>query len=188
MSDGLFMFSCYVVLSVSFVSLCSLFPKNISCCCFIVSLSLFGCPCIFWCDYPLSGEDIVDLELDVVDTQPATIAGAYGEFIFSPRLDNLMSCFCALESMLSPTSEDSISQDNDVRVIAFFDNEEVGSDSNAGAGSTLLKDFFHRFSETQPLETGSSCPEVCSCLIFVSLSPYCSHFSGLVLSTERDDM
>jgi hypothetical protein len=30
--------------------------------------------------------------------------------------------------------------DEDISMVAFFDHEEVGSDSNSGAGSTIMRD------------------------------------------------
>jgi aspartyl aminopeptidase len=87
-------------------------------------------------------EDIKDLELCVVDTQPSIIGGAQDEFIYSARLDNLLSCFCSLQAMLNV--EDSLKDETDIRVLALFDNEEVGSSSNQGAGSVLMTDLFRR--------------------------------------------
>eukprot|EP00296_Roombia_truncata_P007655 JP446103.1.p2 GENE.JP446103.1~~JP446103.1.p2 ORF type:complete len:476 (+),score=158.26 JP446103.1:25-1428(+) len=88
--------------------------------------------------------DIHDFELSIVDTQPAAIGGAHRELIFSPRLDNLMSCYCGLEALLDADS--TVAEDTDVRVLAMFDHEEIGSQSAQGAGSSLLTEFLHRMS------------------------------------------
>ncbi len=41
-------------------------------------------------------EDIADFELCLYNHQPAAIGGAKHEFIYSARLDNLLSSYCAL--------------------------------------------------------------------------------------------
>lgn len=90
-------------------------------------------------------EDICDFELCLCDHQPATIGGVAHEFIFAPRLDNLLSCWVALQAFLKalPTLE----RDDRTRVISFFDHEECGSDSRAGAGSDLLARLLERIDE-----------------------------------------
>ena len=68
--------------------------------------------------------DILDFELCLADHQPATIGGIQDEFLFSPRLDNLMSCWTALQSFLK--SLPTLERESRVRMVAFFDHEEVG--------------------------------------------------------------
>jgi aspartyl aminopeptidase len=89
--------------------------------------------------------EIVDFELSLYDTQGAALSGSTSEFLCSSRLDNLASCFAAVEA-LETHSASSAAQDEDVSVVALFDHEEVGSNSYSGAGSTLIGDAVERIS------------------------------------------
>ncbi|BBN00146.1 aspartyl aminopeptidase [Marchantia polymorpha subsp. ruderalis] len=89
-------------------------------------------------------KDILNFELDVIDTQPSVIGGALKEFIFSGRLDNLCSSFCALKALIDATSGNSLDEEVGVRMISLFDHEEIGSASAQGAGSPVFIDTLQR--------------------------------------------
>lgn len=91
-----------------------------------------------------SPEHIVDFDLSIVDTQPATIGGALDEFVFAPRIDNLASCYCGIQALLR--ADESLALDDQVRVVALFDHEEVGSESAQGAAGSFVNDLVERFS------------------------------------------
>jgi aspartyl aminopeptidase len=61
------------------------------------------------------------------------------EFLFAPRLDNLASCHAALCALMEAPKQEAAT-----RVIVFYDNEEVGSDTAQGGGSPFLKDTLER--------------------------------------------
>ncbi|KAF2769837.1 peptidase M18, aminopeptidase I [Teratosphaeria nubilosa] len=91
--------------------------------------------------------DILDFELVMYDTQPATIGGLNNEFIFSARLDNLGMTYCAVEGIIqSLASPSALTDDPTIRLIACFDHEEIGSQSAQGADSNLLPAVIRRLS------------------------------------------
>jgi len=91
-------------------------------------------------------DSIRDLELCLYDTQPSTIGGINNEFIFSPRLDNLMMSFCSLTALIKSCEDTSFQSNSDgtARMCVLFDNEEVGSTSAYGANSLFLESTMRR--------------------------------------------
>ncbi|ORX78702.1 aspartyl aminopeptidase [Basidiobolus meristosporus CBS 931.73] len=90
----------------------------------------------------VSGEKIQDFELCLYDTQPSAIGGAMDEFIFSPRLDNLLMSHCSIDALIN--SLESLSEDANIRMVTLFDHEEIGSQSAYGANSHLLEATLRR--------------------------------------------
>ncbi|CAK9304991.1 unnamed protein product [Gordionus sp. m RMFG-2023] len=100
-----------------------------------------------------SPHQILDMDLCLADTQPATLGGLNDEFIFAPRLDNLFGSFTAFKGFLeSLKGSSSLKHETNVRVLALFDHEEVGSRSNQGAGSSFTKSVLRRLA-TSPLSS-----------------------------------
>lgn len=90
-------------------------------------------------------EFIQDFELSLFDTNAPTAGGVSNEFLFTPRVDNQMSCFCATEALIASVLDpDALDRATSIRAIALFDNEEVGSVSYQGAESNLLWSMLHR--------------------------------------------
>ncbi|KAI0496872.1 hypothetical protein KFK09_023196 [Dendrobium nobile] len=83
--------------------------------------------------------EIMGIELNVCDTQPSCLGGGKNEFIFSGRLDNLASSYCAFRSLVDTCKSPSdLADETAIRMVALFDNEEVGSNSVQGAGAPTM--------------------------------------------------
>ena len=81
--------------------------------------------------------DVLSWELSVFDTQPGAFWGPEREFIADSQLDNLASCHASLSALLAVG-------DPEAAVAAFFDHEEIGSESHKGADGALLPDVLER--------------------------------------------
>ena len=83
-------------------------------------------------------EDICGKDLFVYNRMAGCIWGEKDEFLSAPHLDDTECAFAALKGFLKGYDEQS------VNVYACFDNEEVGSQSKQGAGSTFLREVLRR--------------------------------------------
>ncbi len=84
---------------------------------------------------------VLDYEICFYDTQKAAVTGLYGDFISSARLDNLLSCYVGLQSLLAADGSRPA-------LLVCNDHEEVGSQSSSGAQGTFLHSVLQRLSQT----------------------------------------
>ncbi|MFT7621067.1 MAG: aspartyl aminopeptidase [Myxococcota bacterium] len=87
----------------------------------------------------VQADDILGWDLGLHDVQKPTVGGLNEDFVFAPRLDNQGSCYTALQALIQQTEPTAHTQ-----VVALFDHEEVGSGSDRGAASTLLRNLLVR--------------------------------------------
>lgn len=92
-------------------------------------------------------DDLLTWELSAYDTQKGSFWGVDREFIANSQLDNLASCHAALSALLAITSPVATC------LCAFFDHEEVGSESAAGAGGSFVADVIQRIAASAQLDT-----------------------------------
>mmetsp|Transcript_24136 Transcript_24136/g.57074 ORF Transcript_24136/g.57074 Transcript_24136/m.57074 type:complete len:582 (+) Transcript_24136:25-1770(+) len=94
-------------------------------------------------------DKIVDFELSMFDIQKANLGGVHSEFVFSARLDNLASCFLAVEGLVQCTDDDDfVKNSKDISMVVLYDHEEVGSSSAVGAASPILGEAVKRISSS----------------------------------------
>ncbi|MCW5212817.1 M18 family aminopeptidase [Desulfobulbus sp. TB] len=84
---------------------------------------------------------ITDHELFFYDAAPPALIGLNDQFLTGARLDNLVSCFAALQALLAAASGKGTEQNC---MIMLNDHEEVGSTSLAGADGSFLRDILER--------------------------------------------
>ena len=87
--------------------------------------------------------DILGWELMTHDVVPSRLVGADGDMLSAPRLDNQGTCYAGLRAMQQATSDEG-AVEGVVPVLVLFDHEEVGSMSERGALSDLLRGVLER--------------------------------------------
>ncbi len=94
----------------------------------------------------VADEDIAAWDLALFDRTPAALLGADGSLLASARIDNQVSCWAAVDALVSTAPSDVTA------VVALFDHEEVGSTSTTGASGPFLEHVLERLA----LATGAT--------------------------------
>lgn len=89
----------------------------------------------------VKAEDILSHDLYLYVRDKGRMVGKDGEYVLSPKLDDLQCVYASARAMVQSTPKEYIN------VCVVFDNEEVGSGTKQGAESTLLPDTLARIKE-----------------------------------------
>jgi aspartyl aminopeptidase len=89
-------------------------------------------------------KQVLDYDLSFYDTNGAKTIGLHNEFISSARLDNLLSCFLGMQSLINSNKNDT-----QISLLVCNDHEEVGSQSYTGALGCFLSSTLKRICKTQ---------------------------------------
>ena len=101
--------------------------------------------------------DVLDFEMILFDTQKSCLGGLLEEFIFSARLDNLNSSYCATAGLIDSVADSSaLDDESSIRLVALFDHEEIGSRSAQGADSDMLPSVIRRLSVLPASSSGNT--------------------------------
>jgi aspartyl aminopeptidase len=86
----------------------------------------------------VDADAVLGFDLMTHDLVPSRLVGADEDLVSAPRLDNQATCYAGVEAFLAVEPGDR------VPVLAMFDHEEVGSQSDHGAQSELLLTVLER--------------------------------------------
>ncbi|KAG9244937.1 putative vacuolar aminopeptidase 1 [Calycina marina] len=89
---------------------------------------------------------IINWELELFDTQPAQTIGLDREFISAGRIDDKVCSWAAVEGLLADAA--STKESGIVKLVAVFDDEEIGSALRQGARGNLLPSVIERITES----------------------------------------
>lgn len=104
----------------------------------------------------LDASAVVGWDLMTHDVQPPSYLGRDRELLAAPRLDNLLSVHAATAALAAVVGADGADQLPYIPVLAAFDHEETGSESDTGAQGPLLGNVLDRsiHSAVAPWRTG----------------------------------
>jgi aspartyl aminopeptidase len=86
----------------------------------------------------INADKVLGYELSFYDAQGASTVGLREEFLASARLDNLLSCYIGLESLMNASGDQPA-------LLVCNDHEEVGSMSAEGAQGPFLSNVLDRW-------------------------------------------
>ncbi|WP_194893599.1 M18 family aminopeptidase [Catenulispora pinisilvae] len=98
----------------------------------------------------VSAADVLGYDLMLHDVTPPTYLGRDFELIAAPRMDNLVSVHAGVQALVAAAGAAAAGDPlSAIPVLAAFDHEEAGSESDTGAGGPLLGNVLSRVAQAQ---------------------------------------
>lgn len=94
----------------------------------------------------VTADEILGHDLFLYVRDKGRFVGRNGEYILSPKLDDLQCVYSSMKALGAVAPKEYVS------LCAVFDNEEVGSSTRQGAASTFLEDVVQRICDCMPEE------------------------------------
>ncbi|NUP53920.1 MAG: M18 family aminopeptidase [Catenulispora sp.] len=98
----------------------------------------------------VAAADVLGWDLMLHDVTPPTYLGRDQEMIAGPRMDNLVSVHAGVQALIHAAGAGTVGgAAAPIPVLAAFDHEETGSESDTGAGGPLLGNVLSRIVHSQ---------------------------------------
>lgn len=88
--------------------------------------------------------DLVLVDLDLYDVQPACRGGLSNEFMFAPRIDDRLCSFSAVNALIEVKKSIDFENWDGFSAVLLADNEEIGSATRTGAKGKMLNSVVER--------------------------------------------
>lgn len=88
--------------------------------------------------------DLLLVDLDLYDVQPACRGGLSKEFMFAPRIDDRLCSFSALNALIEVKESIDFENWDGFSAVLLADNEEIGSATRTGAKGKMLNSVVER--------------------------------------------
>lgn len=96
--------------------------------------------------------DLYQLDLELYDIQKGSFGGLKKDFLISPRQDDRLCSYPALQSLITFSKLTNLDKSKDLNIVALYDKEEVGSLDRQGAKSGLFDNTVARILSSYPAE------------------------------------
>lgn len=88
--------------------------------------------------------NLVALDLELFDVQPAVRGGIKNDFMFAPRIDDRLCSFSAIFGLLELSSTLDLANYSGCSIVYLANNEEIGSATRTGAKGKFLNSVVER--------------------------------------------